>query len=208
MPQAASMTEGVPSESRGPAPPRIYLAGPEVFLPNARAVAHSKKALCTAYGFEGVFPLDVDLGTDNNIQGDGLARKISESNEALMTQCDALIANLTPFRGVSADVGTAFEVGFMRGLGKPVYGYTNVPGDYRDRVAKYLEIMTQEAFEDHTTGMSVEDFGLSDNLMIEIAIQDSPSAVHRTAPTTDVMADLVGFEACLKDASRHVGTLS
>ena len=41
-----------------------------------------------------------------------------------MRSCDLLIANLTPFRGVSMDSGTAFEVGFMRALGRPVLGYT------------------------------------------------------------------------------------
>ena len=46
-----------------------------------------------------------------------------------MRSCDAAVANLTPFRGVSADAGTAFEVGFMRALGRPVLGYTNTPLD-------------------------------------------------------------------------------
>ena len=32
-----------------------------------------------------------------------------------MQGCDAMIVNLTPFRGPSADVGSAYEMGFMRG---------------------------------------------------------------------------------------------
>ena len=56
------------------------------------------------------------------------ARRIALANEGLMRSCDLLIANLTPFRGVSMDAGTAFEVGFMRALGQPVLGYTNVVG--------------------------------------------------------------------------------
>ena len=39
-----------------------------------------------------------------------------------MRSCQLCIANLTPFRGVSMDSGTAYEVGFMRALGRPVLG--------------------------------------------------------------------------------------
>ena len=42
-------------------PPRIYLAGPEVFLPDALEVGARKAALCGAHGLEGVFPLDASL---------------------------------------------------------------------------------------------------------------------------------------------------
>ena len=42
-------------------PPRIYLAGPEVFLPDAQAMGARKAALCAAHGLEGVFPLDAQL---------------------------------------------------------------------------------------------------------------------------------------------------
>ena len=40
---------------------RIYLAGPDVFLPDAEKVGDRKKALCERYGFTGVFPTDTDL---------------------------------------------------------------------------------------------------------------------------------------------------
>lgn len=48
---------------------RIYLAGPEVFLLNAKEIGKRKKALCRKYGFEGVFPLDVevDAGGQQNL---------------------------------------------------------------------------------------------------------------------------------------------
>ena len=32
---------------------KIYLAGPEVFLPDAVQIGQAKKRLCAAYGFEG-----------------------------------------------------------------------------------------------------------------------------------------------------------
>lgn len=36
---------------------KIYLAGPEVFHPDAAARGRQKQALCREYGFEGLFPL-------------------------------------------------------------------------------------------------------------------------------------------------------
>ena len=38
--------------------PRIYLAGPEVFMPHAKDVGAEKARLCAEAGFEGCFPLD------------------------------------------------------------------------------------------------------------------------------------------------------
>ena len=35
-----------------------------------------------------------------------------------MDAADAIIANLTPFRGPSADAGTVYELGYMAGRGK------------------------------------------------------------------------------------------
>jgi Nucleoside 2-deoxyribosyltransferase len=39
---------------------------------------------------------------------------IRSAMERVMRGCDAMIVNLTPFRGPSADVGSAYEMGFMR----------------------------------------------------------------------------------------------
>ena len=116
--------------------PRIYLAGPEVFLPDAVAAGARKRALCSAYGFDGVYPLDAELDLSKLAKTEA-ARRISLANEALIASCDLLIANMTPFRGVSMDVGTAFEVGYMRALGRPVLGYTNTPIDLRERSEHY-----------------------------------------------------------------------
>src|ERR1700681_299298 len=97
---------------------RIYLAGPDVFLPDAAALAADKRKLCADYGFIGVAPTDskTDL---SGLSKHAAAIEISADNEATIRSCDLLIANLTPFRGPSADVGTAYELGFARALGKP-----------------------------------------------------------------------------------------
>ena len=87
---------------------QLYLAGPDVFLPNPLEVARLKQAICQNYGFTGLFPFDVSLDLADLLPVEqGLA--IYRSNIALMNRCDLIVANMTPFRGPSMDVGTAFE---------------------------------------------------------------------------------------------------
>src|SRR3990170_3348682 len=109
--------------------------GDGVFL-GALGGAPVTAQLCAEAGFDGAFPLDPQLDLDRLTKREK-ARRISLANEGLMRSCDLLIANLTPFRGASMDSGTAFEVGFMRALGRPVFGYTNVVADYRERAEHY-----------------------------------------------------------------------
>jgi nucleoside 2-deoxyribosyltransferase len=180
--------------------PRIYLAGPEVFLPDALAMGARKVALCAAHGLEGVFPLDAQLGLAGLAKPEQ-ARRISEANEGLMRSCAGLIANLTPFRGVSMDSGTAFEVGFMRALGRPVLGYTNVTADYRERAEIHRRAAPPLADAD-CPDAEIEDFDGAENLMIEVAIRASGGTVVRTAvPPGEEMRDLAGFRACLAQAA-------
>src|SRR5262245_35145580 len=184
--------------------PRIYLAGPDVFLADAIAMGARKAAMCVERGLEGVFPLDAQLGLAGLAKADA-ARAISEANEGLMRSCDGLVANLTPFRGVSMDSGTAFEVGFMRALGRPVLGYTNVAADYRVRAEAYRRAPPPLPDFDHPEA-EVEDFDGAENLMIEVAILASGGTVVRTAvPPGLEMRDLAGFQVCLAQAAKVFG---
>jgi nucleoside 2-deoxyribosyltransferase len=184
--------------------PRIYLAGPEVFLPDALEVGSKKAALCGRHGFEGVFPLDAGLDMAGLARQEQ-ARAISAANEGLMRGCNALIANLTPFRGVSMDAGTAFEVGFMRALGRPVLGYTNVAADYRARSEQYRRAAPGLPDAD-APDVEIEDFDGTENLMIEAAIVASGGiVVRRSVAAGQEMRDLAGFEACLVQAAQIIG---
>lgn len=177
---------------------RVYLAGPEVFFPNAHAQGAEKKRLCAAYGFEGVYPLDNEIGDDaGTLSPEALARRISHGNEGLMRSCALLIANCTPFRGVSMDAGTAFEVGFMRALGRPVLGYSNVTLDYAAR-ARAVPAHAQAAWCSESRRADIEDFGLAENLMIAIAVIDTAGRFVTRRVTEDrLLSDLAAFEACL-----------
>ncbi|CCG08693.1 nucleoside 2-deoxyribosyltransferase [Pararhodospirillum photometricum] len=146
---------------------RVYLAGPEVFLPDPDRVARALKERCAAHGLEGVFPLDAGLAL-NDLTAAGQAQAIFNANIDLIRGCDGVIANMTPFRGPSMDVGTAFEMGFAAALGKPVIGYTDDLGEYVDRVVTfYRGHVTREgcAWRD-PDGLTIEDFSQVDNLMM------------------------------------------
>jgi len=41
--------------------PKLYLAGPEVFLPEAIEIGRIKKDLCARYGIEGLYPFDNEV---------------------------------------------------------------------------------------------------------------------------------------------------
>jgi len=60
--------------------------------------------------------------------------------------------------------GTVFEVGYIIGQGKPAFGFTLDNRRYRERTS---------ATDRDELGHTVEDFELSDNLMIEGGIGDS-----------------------------------
>jgi nucleoside 2-deoxyribosyltransferase len=173
-------------------------------LPDAISQGETKKALCAKYGLEGVFPFDAQVPFDDRPRRDtGLL--ISKANEALIRGCAAIIANMTPFRGVSTDVGTAYEMGFARGLGLIVYGYSNVSNPFASRT---LESLGSSARRDETgrwrdaADMEVEDFELLDNLMLEGGIHASGGTlVVVDAPESEVFTYLGGFEQCVQRVS-------
>ena len=100
---------------------KIYLAGPDVFLPDAVEIGRRKAEVCAYHGLTGLYPLDNSI--DPTAAGASLT--IFKSNEAMMESADAIIANLTPFRGPSADAGTVYELGYMAGRGKLCLAYSD-----------------------------------------------------------------------------------
>src|SRR5215470_12322157 len=182
---------------------RIYLAGPEVFLPNARAVGVEKCRLAAEAGLEGAFPLDAQLEIAHLPPAEQ-ARAISLANEGLMRSCDGIVANLTPFRGVSMDSGTAFEVGFMQALGRPMAGYTNVSAGYAERARTY-RTRGPASMDCDRADLEIEDFGLAENLMIEVAILSSGGRVVRrqVVPGTE-LTDTAAFAECLADIAERL----
>lgn len=175
----------------------LYLAGPDVFLPNPLEMARLKQEICQSYGFVGEFPFDPSLDLANlSPYGQGIA--IYKSNIALMNRCDLIVANMTPFRGPSMDVGTAFEIGYMAAQGKPVYGYTNDGRLYVDRVMAASPGLDAD-------GLSIEAFEMVDNLMLEGAIVLSGGTLTREAIAAGLFdTSLRAFKATVKLAAERL----
>jgi len=184
---------------------RVYLAGPDVFMPDAGVWLDRKKAICAGFRLTGVTPLDPlaeqPLGWDALPEW----RRIALRNEAHIRGCAAVVANLTPFRGPSADVGTVYEIGFARGLGLKVFGYATVAVDFLDRTLSSIGGGRQTADGSwwDKDGLLVEQFGLFDNLMIEGGIVDSGGALIRE--DRDRWNDLSVFERCVVAAAAALG---
>jgi nucleoside 2-deoxyribosyltransferase len=153
-------------ENPGMTRPRLYLAGPDVFRPDAIAHGHRLVALCAERGFEGLYPLDNDFAFDPD-DLPGMARRIYQANLARIDACDAVVANLDFFRGPEPDSGTCFEVGYAVDRGKPVVGYLPEGGSFAQRIrARHPHAVRDGEWD--AQGWRLEEFGLPLNLMLGV----------------------------------------
>lgn len=145
---------------------RIYLAGFEVFAPDAVQRGAKMKMMCAERGFVGLYPFDNEADT---------AADIFTGNCKLIDQADIVIANLNPFRGDEPDSGTCFEVGYAFAKGKTVYGYVSDGRTMQERLGTIDK-----------NGFAIENFGHPINLMLACAATivegDFAAALSRCAP--------------------------
>ena len=144
---------------------RLYLAGPDVFRPDAAAHGRRLVALCAEHGFEGVFPLNESL--PQGLAPQALAAHVYRANVAHIERCDAVLANLDFFRGPEPDSGTCFEVGYAVARGKPVIGYVPEEGSFAERIRRRHPQALGPRGKD-AQGWDVEEFGLPLNLMLAV----------------------------------------
>src|SRR5580692_8567695 len=181
---------------------KIYLAGPDVFLPDAVDIGRRKVELCARHGLVGLYPLDISI----DIAAQDASLQIFRGNETMMIAADAIIANLTPFRGPGADSGTVYELGYMAGRGKPCFGYSNDPSTYAERVRLFGQVTKRDGRLADAHGLAVEDFGLADNLMMIHALDRYGGAlVTPRARPADIWQDLAAFESCVQLAAGQLG---
>ena len=182
---------------------RAYLAGPDIFLPEARQWAERKKAICARHGLIGVSPLDQLPDQPSDWAALPKWQRIALRNETLIRSCDVMIANLTPFRGPSADVGTVYEVAFMRAIGRPVFGYATTASGFTQRTSDFASgqggtVTGPDGSLRDAQGMLIEQFGLFDNLMIEAVILASGGRlVVAEIAVEHRWTDLAVFERCV-----------
>jgi nucleoside 2-deoxyribosyltransferase len=172
-----------------------YLAGPDVFLPDAAAHAARKVEICRRHGLVGLPPLNEDAATA--AEAHAAWQTIFAKDIAMMTASDILIANLTPFAGASADAGTLIELGWFLGQSKPIFAYSNSFESFESRMRRQLG-------ERHAE-LGIEGFHLPDNLMIVGAVETGghPIFLPADGKARDIDA-LDVFEACVAAAARAV----
>lgn len=138
--------------------PKVYLAGPGVFRPDATELARGLKDTCRRYGLEGLWPADGPSDT---------AKLIARANIEMIRSATALVADISPFRGPHCDDGTAYEIGFAHALGKPIFAWTRDSEPLAWRIeGKRIEGVLRDA-----DGYAIEDFAAPVNLMVAHAVQ-------------------------------------
>lgn len=168
---------------------KAYIAGPDVFFKDAQAKAKAVRALCLAHGVEALIPLDNEVNFDQ--EKSEISMEIFTKNMELIREADVVIANIEPFRGPSADVGTVWEMGCAYGMNKPVFSFTNTPRNYRERVSETELFYTDEhdilRCGDDTM---VEDFDNVDNLMIAHSVKNVCMGLEAVLNSPEFKAEL------------------
>jgi nucleoside 2-deoxyribosyltransferase len=167
----------------------VYLAGPDVFRPDAVKAGQSKKEMIKRisqendwpFTLEGLFPLDNEIPDFKNDRDTGL--RIYQGNIELMDSADFIAANMVRFRGPSMDTGTAFEMGYMAASKKPVFAYHDAAPFYGEPEIKRTYANTIRLHHPEMThsedplidnnGLIIEDFGMHDNLMMIGALNNT-----------------------------------
>ena len=173
--------------------PKVYVAGPEVFRPDAVAYAQIQRNLCEQYGFVGLHPMDNNLDpSDRSMQ---TATRIYRADVAQIKACDLIVANCNAFRGVPIDDGTAYELGYANALGKPAYGYVRrlIPASEFAQTRCAFTRQQDGRLLDEDGYVLVDDFGTSINLMMQCGMFETGGHL--------VEGD---FEACLQAVRRDL----
>ncbi len=143
---------------------RVYLAGFDVFRPDAVEQGQRLRTWCADHGFDGHYPLDAQAPLD--LDGPRRAAWIYHANIDAIRAADIVMANIDDFRGPGEpDSGTAFEIGYAAALGKEIWAYTTDQGALVERVPAEPGAQGRVC----ARGFLVEDFGLAKNLMIACA---------------------------------------
>jgi nucleoside 2-deoxyribosyltransferase len=181
----------------------VYLSGPERWAPDAAGLAERQRALCDAAGIEVLLPEASQLVEQDGSEAQ--ARELYAAALASLRRADAVIANLSPWRGPSAHPSAAFEAGFAAALGKPVFAYMNVgdegDAEYLARVESQVGAMLgEDGVLRDPDGAAIEDFGLPETAMLWAEARRFFCVV-----TSDILGDLTGVELCLEAMKAYAG---
>lgn len=160
---AAMASNGTQFPEDGPNRPRVYLSDVVRYEKDAKAVYGSLKELCASYGLEAVTPCDWAEGL---LETDSTnpyvkAAALTENYCRLVKSCDAVIADLSDYRGYECSNDVGFECGMGFEMGKKLFGYME---DARPCIEKIPHLGEAAEFRD-MTGCNVENFNYPANLM-------------------------------------------
>ncbi len=175
----------------------VFLAGPDAWSPDAAEGLAVREEVCQAMGFRGVSP-KLGAGLEEEQRSEVTGRRLYADALALLRSADALVANLTPWRGPNCDPATAYLMGFASALNKPVAAYLNVAdeeeADLRSRVEAWYGA-GPDATGRWRDGQDceVEDFYLPENLLLWAEARRFYVIV-----TPNPMSDVQGLHLCLE----------
>lgn len=114
--------------------PSVYIAGPDVFRPDAKAFYENATKMCHELQLRPLVPFDLTLTEP---------QAIFEHNCKLLRACHGVVANVNQFRGSEPDSGTCWEMGFAKALDKPVVGYLSDGSEVWDKAYSYFAMREQ-----------------------------------------------------------------
>ena len=153
---------------------RVYLAGPSVFFRDAATRRAALEGLCFRHFVEPVWPADGDRPEHRGLSGREMGKSICLGNLAAILGSEAMVADISPFRGPHCDPGTAFEIAYAVARGIPVFAFTEAVATdgaclrLTDRI--WCERTADGIWRD-VHGHMVEDFGMAENLMIGASVR-------------------------------------
>lgn len=161
----------------------IYLAGPEVFYPDAAEKGRGNQYLCRHNFCIGLFPLDNEV--DKTLPKEEQARLIVEGNMEMIRQAEMVFANLSNFRGTEehpyCDSGTAWECGYAIGLGKQVIGYTTDPNSIPQDIINNIHLVVKT----HPGNLHINEvFNVLNSVFLR-TITPAPITVHHNSLLMD-----------------------
>jgi nucleoside 2-deoxyribosyltransferase len=174
----------------------VYLSGPGRWAPEGQAVIARQRQLCEAAGVAVKGPGEAQLTEQDG--SEAMVRELYAMALASLREADAVIADLTPWRGPSAHPTAIFETGFASAIGKPVFAYLNIgdedDAEYAERVGATVGVeVGEDGVLRDADGALVEDFGLPESLMLWAEARRFFCVV-----TADPFGDVTGVELCLK----------
>ena len=151
---------------------KLYLAGPDIFRPDAVIYAEKQREICQRYGFVPLQPMDNNVGHKDYSRR--TAREIFRADLRQIDEADITVANCNYFRGGCIDDGTAVELGYTFAQGKIAYGYIDSLSPANQQIPTHYPCHSINGqLQDRDGYVLVDDFGTAVNLMVHELIEES-----------------------------------